>query len=367
MGCLFKPRYTKNGKTQVSQVWWAQFRSAGRLIRESTGTREKTEARRFLRRREGAVAEGKPVTPKIEKIKVRELAEDLVNEYTANERPSIDRLQYALRHLLPVFGEMRAVQVKTSDVNRYITKRQEEGAANGTINRELSTLKRMFSLAIAAEKMHRAPMIKLLREDNVRKGFFEKEHLGAVRQFLPPYLRGPIGFAYVTGWRIKSEVLPLRWSQVDFNSGTVRLDPGTTKNREGRTFIMTPALRGILEQQRSNADRVQREQGRIIPHVFHRNGEPIKVIKRAWRNAVRRAGYPALMPHDLRRSAVRNMERAGVPRSVAMQMVGHKTEVMYRRYAIVDEVMMREGAEKLARAETVQESVQAGQLLPLKG
>jgi len=59
MGCLFKPRYTKNGQARVSQVWWVQYRSAGRRIRESTGTRDRAEASRFLKRREGAAAEGK--------------------------------------------------------------------------------------------------------------------------------------------------------------------------------------------------------------------------------------------------------------------------------------------------------------------
>jgi len=358
MGCLFKPRYRKNNQTQVAQVWWAQYRSAGRLIRESTGTRDKPEARRFLRRREGAAEEGKPVMPRAEKITVKDLAEDLIADYIANERSALKRLRFALKNLLPVFGPMRALRVRPSDVNRYIAKRQSEGAAKGTINREIGTLRRMFNLAMYDEKLHHAPRIKSLDEsDSVRKGFFEREHLEAVRRFLPPYLKGPIGFAYITAWRIASEVLPLRWSQVDFQAGTIRLEPGTTKNREGRLFVMTPELRALLEEQRAYTDRVQREQGRIIPWVFHRVGEQIKSLRTAWNTAVKRAGYPWLRPHDLRRSGVRNMERAGVPRSVAMAMVGHKTESMYRRYAIVDEAMIREGAKKLAGL--VQDPVQA--------
>ena len=84
--------------------------------------------------------------------------------------------------------------------------------------------------------------------------------------------------------------------------------------------------------------------------MFHRRGKLIAGLRKAWAKACEKAGVPGRIPHDLRRSAVRNLERTGVPRSVAMKMVGHKTEAIYRRYAIVDEAMLREGAEKLARA-----------------
>lgn len=85
----------------------------------------------------------------------------------------------------------------------------------------------------------------------------------------------------------------------------------------------------------------------ICPFVFHRNGEQIKEFRTAWKNACKAAGCPGKLIHDMRRSAVRTFERAGVPRSVAMSIVGHKTESIYRRYAIVDEAMQREAAARL--------------------
>src|SRR5207245_8888008 len=81
--------------------------------------------------------------------------------------------------------------------------------------------------------------------------------------------------------------------------------------------------------------RCERAQARIIAHVFHRYGKPIKSLRRAWMTACREAGRPGLLLHDLRRSAVRNLERAGISRSVAMKLTGHKTEAVYRSYAIV--------------------------------
>ena len=85
----------------------------------------------------------------------------------------------------------------------------------------------------------------------------------------------------------------------------------------------------------------------MIPWVFHRDGRPIKHYRRAWLTACTAAGAPYRIPHDFRRTAVRNLERAGVPRSAGMKMVGHTTEAIYRRYAIQDEVMLREASEKL--------------------
>jgi len=142
--------------------------------------------------------------------------------------------------------------------------------------------------------------------------------------------------------------LPLvLWAQVDFAGGFVRLEPGTTKNNERRAFPLIPELRALLERRQAITRRCERVQARIIAHVFHRYGKPIKSLRRAWMTACRDAGRPGLLLHDLRRSAVRNLERAGISRSVAMKLTGHKTEAVYRRYAIVAESDLREAGTKL--------------------
>jgi integrase len=111
---------------------------------------------------------------------------------------------------------------------------------------------------------------------------------------------------------------------------------------------MTPHLRSVLEAQRVATDTLQRERGVIIPFVFHHGGRAIKSFYKTWKSACRAVGCPGRIVHDFRRAAVRNLERAGVPRSTAMRMVGHRTMEIYSRYAIVDEVMLQEGSAKLA-------------------
>jgi integrase len=116
---------------------------------------------------------------------------------------------------------------------------------------------------------------------------------------------------------------------------------------------MTPDLRAPLEAQRAATDELQRKNDSIVLRGF----------RKAWRSACIAAGVPGRILHDFRRTAARNLERAGVPRSTAMRMVGHKTESVYRRYAIVDEAMLREGSEKLARAARAGQSTVAHSML----
>src|SRR6266568_2179701 len=241
-----------------------------------------------------------------------------------------------------------ALEITADRILRYVVYRQEQKAANATINRELAALRRMFILGERSEKVVKRPHIALLQEHNARKGFLEPEVFRAVVAALPEDLKPLVEAAYLTGWRLRSELLTRQWKHVDFKAGWLRLEPGETKNGEGRQVPLIPALRSVLEAQKNKADTLARETGEIIPWLFfRRNGEPIKDLYGAWDRACRTAGVAGLVPHDLRRSAVRNLERASVPRATAMKLVGHKTEAIYRRYAIVVESDLLAGGEKL--------------------
>ena len=254
------------------------------------------------------------------------------------------------KHLLPFFEGHRASAITTSHVRRFITVRQEAGASNAEINRELAALKRAFSLAVNDGKLMVKPHIPSLKENNVRKGFFEPEQFETVRSYLKPELQAVVTFAYITGWRVRSEILTLQWRQVDLKAGRVVLDPGTTKNDEGRTFPFTEELRDLLENQWERTRLVRRSKSLVCPWVFHRDGESIKYFYGAWRTACTKAGLPGRLLHDFHRTAVRNLVRAGVPERVAMQMTGYKTRSVFERYNIVSEGDLTRAALLLDRA-----------------
>ena len=376
MGSLY--RRTQKRADGTLHEWptiWIKYYQDGRAIRESTGTTKETVARRMLRTREGDVEHGIPINPRVGRVTFDEAAADFLNDYQINGRKTYKNAKHRIdAHLAPHFRGKRLLSITTTEIRAFVAARMNDTivirrarvkklrdgtrreipelrkpVSAGEINRELATLKRMFSLAMKAGKLHHTPHIEKLREDNVRRGFFEREQFESVRAHLPAPLRPVVTFAYLTGWRLNSEVLPLEWRQIDWTGRVVRLDPGTTKNRDGRTFPFTAELEHLLIEQRAEQDRLKKA-GTVVRCVFHRDGRPIRTFRRAWRTACRAAGVPGRILHDFRRTAVRNLERVGVPRSAAMAMVGHKTESIYRRYAIVDAGVLREAAAKIDRA-----------------
>lgn len=345
MGCIYERRHSP-------YLWIKYYGVTGRPLYESTGTKNRNIARRILRSREGDVERGVPVTPKSGRVTFDEAVEDLLNDYAINHRKTLSHARRRVkRHLAPIFSGRRLLSITASEVRAFVLSRQQAGAANGEVNRELALLNRLFMLAMQAGKIHAKPHISKLREDNVRKGFFSVEAFTAVRAHLPVNLQPVVTFAYITGWRLTSEILPLEWRTVDWENKVVRLDAGTTKNGEGRSFPFTTALCAVLDRQQEERDRLKAA-GTICPYVFHRNGKRIRSFRGAWLSSCEAAGLPGRLLHDFRRTAVRNLELAGVPRSVAMSMVGHKTESVYRRYAIVDGESLRDAASKMNAAVT---------------
>lgn len=161
----------------------------------------------------------------------------------------------------------------------------------------------------------------------LRQGFFEHDDFLALIDALPPELQGMLTFAYKSGWRV-SEITELTWTQVDLKEGMVRLEVGTTKNKEARIFYLDEELKEVFQAQFAN-----RRLG--CPYVFHRDGQRIKEFRKSWNRACREAKIGKRLFHDFRRTAVRNIVRAGVPERVAMMVSGHKTRSVFDRYNIV--------------------------------
>ena len=231
--------------------------------------------------------------------------------------------------------------------------RQTKGATNGTINRELGVLIRMFKLAYEGGKLLRPPVIRKLRESGPRQGFFEHDQYGKIRHHLPADLQVALTLAYTFGWRMQSEVLTLQRRQLDLKSGTLRLEPGTTKNNEGRLVYLTPELKSLLFAQVKRVTTVERQTDTIIPFLFPHlsgrfRGQRRCDFRRRWATACKRVGVIGMLRHDFRRTAVRNMVNAGVSERVAMKITGHKTRSVFDRYHIVSPADLREATRRLS-------------------
>lgn len=371
---------------QRGGIYWIRYYRNGRRQEESSRSATKQVAIDLLKLREGTLARGGTVTARMSRFRFEEAAADVVTDYRVNAQSSVRSVERRIRkHLQPFFGGRRMVAIGTADVKTYIATRLEartvttakytytlpngrtvtmpareraiEQVAPGEINRELALLRRIFNLAVENEKLMHAPYIPLLKEHNVRSGFFEREQFDAVQRHLPAPLQPAVEFAYITGWRIDSEVLTLQWTNVDFTGNVVTLDPDVAKNDEPRTFPLTDNLRALLENQHDDHRTLLRD-GHICPYVFFRlvakgrrgkrYPKPIKRFDKAWRVATVAAGCPGRIPHDFRRTAVRNMVRRGVPERVAMQLAGHKTRSVFERYNIVSPSDLRTAATQLA-------------------
>jgi len=347
----------EGGVRKRNGTWYIRIRtnSLQRDIKTTATTR--TEALAVLRNRLKEAADG-TYDPEAEQTRVCDLYEDMRRDYVVNER-GVDALERRWKlHLQPAFGNDKATSVTTPRLRRYIENRLAEGVERATVQRELAALRRMFRLGMQANKVLRVPYFPTIQVDNVRTGFFERADFERVRAELPDYLQPMVTLAYWTGWR-RDELLNLEWRQVDLNAGTVCLDPGTTKNGQGRLIYLPPEALDTLRAWREATAGVERERSCIIVRVFHHDGAPIHDFYTAWRSACQRAGVAGRLLHDFRRTAARNYVRSGVPERVAMQILGHKTRSIFDRYNIVSEGDLRAAAEKVAivREGTVREKV----------
>lgn len=340
------PKYRRGSGSIYKKrgVFYIAYYVNGEQVCESAKTADKAEARRKLQSRLGQLAEGHYTGPAAERVTIDGLIEGLLTDYQVNGKRSLKWVKIKVnKHVLPYFTGRRSHEVTTADIQAYTKQRLDEKASNAEINRELALLKRAYNIALQAEKITKKPYIPMLAENNVRKGFFESWQFEAVFPRLPAYLRPPVTFAYYTGWRIASEILRLTWDQVELETGTVRLEADMTKNKEARPIYLPRVLLEVLEGQWQE----HLERYPACRLVFPHDGRRIVNYAPAWHKACREAGLAGKIPHDFRRTAVRNLVRAGVPERVAMQICGHKTRAVFERYNIVSDGDLREAAKRL--------------------
>ena len=347
-------------------TWSIQYFKNGKRHREATGFVNEAAARQTLALRLGAIAKGEHIERPRQPVRVSELFDLHVRDYKVEGRKPKAIKNLISRwesHLKPYF-DIEAQNVTSDLVKAYTDARLDEGSRPANINNELAVLRRAFSLGLESTppKIRTIPYIpKIKKVRNRRTGFIEDadfERLAANANEL--WLRLWLELAFTYCWR-RGELLGLRVRQVNFINGTIRLDPGTTKNGEGREVVMTGNVAKLLKQavvEKRSEDYVLTR----VTRLSHGKQVPIRDMRDAWNKLITRAGMDGwicaiptcrgefvngscqkcghpkrisrLICHDMRRSGAKALRQAGVPESVIMETGGWQTRSTFERYCI---------------------------------
>ena len=327
--------------------YWIQFYRNGVKVRESSHSENENVAVKLLQKRQAEVRTDTFIEPRDRKLTVDWLYAGYLSNLRNNGMASLvcAEQRWTLAggepgRLRKFFGGTRALGVTSDRLNQYVRACQDEGLSSGTINRDLAALRRAFNIARREGRLDKIPYFPHLKESAPRVGFVEEPDYNKLATHAGElWLRALLASAYTFGFR-KGELLGLRVRQADLFGRTIRLNAGETKSGDGRTVKMTGDVFTLLAAccAGKNPD----------DFVFTRdNGKPVVGFRKRWAALCKAAGLPGLLFHDLRRSAVRNAVRRGVPEVVCMRISGHKTRSVFDRYNVVSENDLADAAVKI--------------------
>ncbi len=332
-----KKRNTRGRGTvyERNEIWWCDYSVDGVRKRESCETTDREEAVAYLNRKQGRLASGELMTP--DRVTVRDLLTLLLEDYEIREVAQHYIATLKVKSiLLPKLGDIKATKLSSARIKEYVEARLKL-VKPGTANRELGLLHRAFQLGFNQDPplVARVPHFPRLTEDEPRKGFLKPESYQKLLFELPEELRLLFVVAYHVGLR-KGALLRIQWSQVDLKAETIWME-GRKRNRKPEP-VAVPIygdMAKFIEMQPQSSE-----------YLFARGAKPIRDFRESWDMACQRAGLPGLLFHDLRRTAVRNLRRAGVAETVIMKITGHRTRSVFERYNITDETDTREAGKK---------------------
>jgi len=339
---------------QRGAIWWVKIHlGAGRkpVVRSSKdpakgrdGTMQE-HAQKLLAELQGEKIRGEITGTDADRVTCGELLDDYLAYYQEDGKASYENVKYKVEaSLRPYWGNRKARTVTTEDTRQYRAHRKAQGVDDPTVNRELAYLRAAFNRGrknCTPPRVANVPHFHMVKENNIRQGFLPDDLHAKLRDHLPADVRPLYVTAYWTGIR-RGELLKVRWPQVDLDGRMMTLQTNETKNNAAREIPILAEMHVYLSEARQWLIDHGYPQ---FPWVFfwrHAGGpKQIRSFRHSFEQAVEnlkvktRSGAH-LTFHDLRRTSVRNMRRAGVPKEVRMAVAGHKTESMHRRYGIVD-------------------------------
>lgn len=348
-GCLYKR----------GNIFWMAFSENGRPHYESTKTGDEQKARSILRARirkvHASEETGQPfITQKMKRVTISELCDLLEHKYEVDGALSRTKTS-ELKRVRNAFGSIAAVALKPADIERWKQEQLEAGYEKATINRTLTFLTRAYNSAIEDGELANAPFIRKFEKlSNRRTGFLTRPQFDKILANLPDDgLRDYCAFGFLTGMR-KGEIASLRWKNAG-DDEIVLAEQDAKTGDERRISVRSGELAQIFERRR-------KARKSFDGYIFHRGDDrSIQEFRKSWARACKLAGFPNTLFHDLRRSAIRNLIRSGVPQTICMAISGHKTISTFKRYnicngedsAIAMQMLERYNAEQIAKAANV--------------
>ncbi len=327
-------RLYKRGKT-----YYVDFTYKGKRIRKAVG-RDKKTAELALKDIEVRIAKEEYLGVYAEKrVLFEDFAKDYLEYSRANKaKKSWERDIASVKHLLSYFGGLVLPDISVEQIERYKTKRREK-VSPASVNRELACLSHIFTLANRFGIVSESPMkgVKKFKEPPGRVRFLSHDEINRLIAACAPHLRPIVITALNTGMR-KSEILNLQWRDVDLDRRTITIRK--TKNNEIRIVPINELLLGILSKLRSHI---------TGEYVFTRYGKPVRDIRTAFDNALKRAGIKNFRFHDLRHTFASHLVMDGAHLRTVQQLLGHKDIKMTMRYSHLSKDFVQEAVENLAK------------------
>jgi integrase len=310
--------YERNG------TWSIDYYFEGRRRREKIGLSKKL-AVTVLRKRQVAIAEGKYLDRKRQpRTTFDEMTQKYIEWAKVNKR-SWARDVRSFRYMAPFFSGKRLSEVTPFFIEGFKRKRAEQ-VSKRTVDIELSLLKHMYTKAmewgLAVENPARS--VKLFRPHNERVRFLGEEEVARLLDACEEYFRSVVTVAVHTGMRV-SEILGLRWPDVDFDSGLIRVE--NTKNGRPRKVPMNETTRGVLLDLKKRS---------VCEWVFVQKDDrsrSLRDVRKPFKRALARAGITDFRFHDLRHTCASLLVMKGIDLYTVQDILGHRDARMTQRYS----------------------------------
>lgn len=329
-------RKSKSGKAK----WYLYFKANGRRVRECVQhAQSKTDALNALSLKvSAAFREEHGLRQERKQIGFMEFTDLFIEKYAKPNKRSWKDDVYAVKILNRFFGQLFLHEVTAFDVESFKASRLKE-VSKSRVNRNLDLIKKLFSLAVDWQYLEESPARKVKRFPvfNVRERILDQGEEVRLLKASAPHLR-PVLLALLNTACRKSEILTMKWSQIDLQQRQIRVEQ--TKTGRDRVIPINSVLFNVLQTLRASNGQSERV---FLSH----HGKPMRNIQTSFENACKRAGIEGMRIHDCRHTAASRMVEAGIDLPTVSRILGHSSIQMTMRYAHQTQETMRKAMESL--------------------